>query len=111
MLIYLLDHQFRISEYCAGETFKPQCQNGHVILMHSALYGRMAIGRCLPVDHGVSGCQSNVLQYFDQECSGKETCETLVVGSVINAQGGCMKYLQSYLEVEYECVKGNYIQK
>ena len=74
--------------------------------MHSAMYGRMKIGRCMPVDHGVSGCQSNVLEHFDQTCSGKESCETLVFGSVINAQGGCMIGLQSYLEVEYECVKG-----
>ena len=79
--------------------------------MYSAVYGRMKIGRCLPVDHGVLGCQSNVLPHFDQECSGKEACEALVFASFINAQSGCMKGLESYLEVKYECVKGRFIVK
>ena len=75
--------------------------------MHSARYGRMEIGRCLPTDLGYLGCQSNVLSQVDKECSGKETCEIVVLDRNINAQGGCIKGLQNYLEVEYECVKGN----
>ena len=97
----------RTLEHCAGEAFEPRCEKGHVILMHSALYGRMEIGRCLPTDTGYMGCKSNVLPHFDKECSGKQTCETVVFDRFINAQGGCIKGLQSYLEVEYECVKGS----
>ena len=78
--------------------------------MHSARYGRMEIGRCLPNDLGYLGCQSNVLAHFDMECSGKETCTIIVHDMYINAQGGCIKGLQSYLEVEYECVKGKHVQ-
>ena len=44
-------------EYCIDETFNPQCGSGELILMHSALYGRMRVGRCLPMDLGYMGCQ------------------------------------------------------
>ena len=70
---------------------------------------RMKLGRCLPTDTGYMGCQSNVLPHFDKECSGKEKCKTVVFDRFINAQGGCIKGLLSYLEVEYRCVKGTYL--
>ena len=46
--------------------------------MHSVLYGRMSLGRCLPTDLGYMGCQSSVLPQIDQECSGQEACEVRV---------------------------------
>ena len=95
-----------VLEYCVDDSFNPQCPNGEIILMRSALYGRMRLSKCLPVDLGHMGCQSNVLSQFDQECSGKESCEVLVTDKHINAQSGCVIGLQSYLETEYNCVKG-----
>ena len=93
-------------EYCNGDWFSPQCQKGTVILMHLALYGRMDIGKCLPIDHGSMGCQSDVLFNFDRQCSGKETCDVQVIDRNIKAKGGCMAGLMRYLEAEYSCVKG-----
>ena len=74
--------------------------------MHSALYGRMNIGKCIPIDHGSMGCQSDVLDDLDRQCSGKEACDVLVIDRNINAQGGCMAGLLRYLEAEYACIKG-----
>ena len=68
----------------------------------------MRLGRCLPTHTGFIGCQSNVLTYFDKECSDKQTCDVLVFDNHINAQGGCIKGLQCYLEAEYRCVKGKH---
>ena len=63
--------------------------------MQSALYGRMNLGRCLPVDFGNMGCQSDVMSQFDGKCTGRESCEVWVTSAHIEAQGGCMLGLQN----------------
>ena len=97
-------------EYCADETFSPQCDNGNLILMKSAQYGRMKLGKCVLTDFGYLGCKANVLAAMDSKCSGQGSCDVFVTDSEIQSQGGCIKGLQSYLEVEYRCVEGfNYV--
>ena len=39
-------------EYCITDTFSPQCTRGEVIMVTSAKYGRMKVGKCVPVSFG-----------------------------------------------------------
>ena len=36
-----------VAEYCEDELFTAECQRDEVILVESALYGRMQLGRCV----------------------------------------------------------------
>ncbi len=57
-------------ELCNWETFSAQCSNNQVIIMMSALYGRMKHGRCIREGfdkHGNPdpiGCSENILRYI-----------------------------------------------
>ena len=45
-------------EYCEMETFTAKCWENEVIMMQSALYGRMKIGKCVKLDFGFMGCKA-----------------------------------------------------
>ncbi len=57
-------------ELCNWETFSAVCTDGEVIMMTSALYGRMNHGRCIRKgfdEHGNPdpiGCSEDILRYF-----------------------------------------------
>ena len=93
-------------EHCVDESFNPRCDNGKLILIHTALYGRMSLGKCISTDLGYIGCKADALQVLDNECSGYSSCEVAATDKSIKPQGGCIEGLQSYLEVEYSCVDG-----
>ena len=65
------------------EYFNPQCQPGEILLMRSAFYGRMNVGRCLPTDYGNMGCQANVFSVLDETCTEKQKCNVLWLISVL----------------------------
>ena len=94
------------AEYCIDEYFNPKCQDNELILMQSALYGRMSNGRCLPSDKRNLGCQANVLNVLDDTCSGQSKCNVPVVDPRITAKNGCLKGYLTYLQAEYTCVPG-----
>jgi len=60
-------------DYCLHETFNATCRTGSVLLMTAAVYGRMRIGRCIDGDFNV-GCETDVLRYFDSQCTGRDSC-------------------------------------
>ena len=62
-----------------------------MILMHSALYGRMRVGRCLPMDLGYMGCQADALEPLDKECTGKAECTVLLIDKRLTSLNGCLK--------------------
>ena len=39
-------------EFCNGETFKPTCGLGEVVMIDNARYGRMHMGRCVSTNLG-----------------------------------------------------------
>ena len=57
-------------ELCNWETFAAQCQEGQVILMTSAKYGRMQHGRCIRKTFDEQGnldpigCHENIIRYI-----------------------------------------------
>lgn len=90
---------------CATEKFEAKCPNGEVVVMQSALYGRMRKGRCVREDYGRGGCSTDVLRYMDTQCSGRSSCQVKVPDDHLLAQNPCSELL-SYLEASYTCVKG-----
>ena len=47
-----------VRDYCETETFNASCRPGEVIVIKSAHYGRMRLGRCVKKDLGYIGCST-----------------------------------------------------
>ena len=92
-------------EICQLETFKAECSEDHVIVMESAHYGRMMLGRCLTRNYYV-GCQADVLPHMDARCSGRPQCHLRIPDPVLFDAQPCPKDLVAYLEASYRCQKG-----
>jgi len=99
-----------LREYCRWETFSASCPLDEVIVIRSALYGRMRSGRCLMTaqDGGSHvGCKANVMRQADRLCSGRRTCDVqLPEHSFDDVESTCPRGLSVYLEVIYECLPG-----
>jgi len=80
-----------VREYCQLETFSARCRHGNVIVMTTARFGRMRVGRCidsssrsaaleraLQSDSNLLGCYADVLDYTDRTCSGRTACDIFV---------------------------------
>lgn len=93
-------------EYCQWETFNASCGADQVVLMQSALYGRMRFGRCMREDHGSTGCRAVVLPILDRLCSGRRGCQLKVPDGILHGVNQCPKELMPYLEASYTCVAG-----
>lgn len=103
-----------MQEYCEGETFNARCQaHDEVVLMTSAHYGRMRLGRCLTANYGNLGCQLDIRTQFDAWCSGRRTCDVRVssiIDSLPEDTFPCTRDFRGYLEASYICTKGRYNQ-
>ena len=93
-------------QYCNMESFNATCPNNQVILVKSAKYGRMQIGRCVKRNLGYLGCSVDVLVYMDRECSGQKKCEINIPNPTLYATQPCPEDTTPYLEVAYECIPG-----
>ncbi len=51
-----------VQEVCHNEVFRATCADNEVIVIESAFYGRMRIGRCVKTDFGFIGCFQDVLK-------------------------------------------------
>ena len=94
-------------EYCSSDTLVLNCRDPEVvILVQTALYGRMSAGKCITSTYGESmGCRADVLAQLDERCSGRPNCSMLVAvfDSMIQP---CPRDFKSYLEISYQCVPG-----
>ena len=90
------------------ETFDPKCAKDEVILITSALYGRMERGRCAVTNYGHIGCQSDVTAIAKTKCSARWNCTITVPDRDMEAICPCPTDLQKYLSISYSCLKGNY---
>jgi Galactose binding lectin domain len=96
-------------ESCQADMFTATCEDGHVIIMQSALYGRMKQGRCVKGDYGHLGCSRNALPYMEAECSGRRECRFRVFDSPLRDQSPCPEDMASYLESSYTCLNGMHV--
>ena len=100
------DEERRGGDYCDTEIFRGECREGSLILMTSARYGRMRVGRCVEYDLGYIDCYTDVLIQMDRRCSGRRSCEVRVPDAEFENTRPCLKELKTYLEVSYICVHG-----
>lgn len=93
-------------EYCTMEYFNASCPPGELIVMQSAIYGRMRLGRCVHLNYGHLGCSVNVRSHLDVRCSGRNVCRILLPDPVLFRLRPCPGDLSSYLEASYTCLEG-----
>ena len=58
---YFLDYEGE-KDYCEREIFRPKCPADHLVLMVSAVYGRMKEGDCITGNYGTIGCSGDVIR-------------------------------------------------
>jgi len=104
--VWLTDAAVYGGDYCDTETFRAECARDEVVVMRSARYGRMALGRCVETEMGHIGCQRDVLTAVDRRCSGRRRCELRVPDAELESTRPCLRELKSYLEAAYSCVPG-----
>ena len=101
LLSLVLDPQ----ELCQFETFNASCPDSSVILMQSARYGRMSLGRCIDTDVYI-GCSADVMTHMDNRCSGRPSCVIPIPDSTLHQQQPCPNDMMAYLEASYACIQG-----
>ena len=77
-----------------------------VVVILSAEYGRMRIGRCVEDGLGFLGCSSNVLLLADRKCSGRRSCQISIPDKDFDSTRPCNKEVKVYLEASYVCRRG-----
>ena len=110
-----------VGEYCISEWFNASCAGWQrrvpgegsgddvttsVVVMTTALYGRMRSGRCIQMKYGQAGCRTDVLGQLDDECSGRPSCRFQVSSLLASVATPCDGELTPYLEASYTCVRG-----
>ena len=80
------------------------CPEHEIILVKSATYGRMQLGRCISREFEM-GCKVDVTSVLEGLCSGRHHCQTSVRELILIAQP-CPQDFTSYLEVTFICMPG-----
>ena len=108
----LISHTFPpilgVRDYCLEEGFSANCDGESVIMIKTALYGRMNVGRCVTRNYGYIGCSQDVYSQVSKLCSGKRTCKIGNFASTFSDIRPCPEDLKGYMEVSYECVSGKF---
>ena len=92
-------------EYCQWESFNATCGHNQVILITSAFYGRMRVGRCVPYDYYV-GCSTDVFDHLASRCSARRHCLVPIPAPELFKVHPCRKDLVAYMDASYQCVTG-----
>jgi len=97
---------------CQSEYFRAKCSGiNEVLMVTSALYGRMRISKCVKENFGFIGCSTDVLELVDAQCSGRRECSMRILDENFGNAKPCHDDLKTYLEVNYRCVKGEITSK
>jgi len=92
---------------CQSEYFRAKCSGiDEVLMVTSALYGRMHISKCVKENFGFIGCSTDVLELVDSQCSGRRECSIRILDENFGNAKPCHDDLKTYLQVVYRCVKG-----
>lgn len=98
-------HTVISNEYCLSDFFNATCGEEEVVVMTTALHGRMRSGRCIRMEYDKERCQKDVIRFMDKICSGRRSC-SFPVATLREAAQVCHSDLSTYLEASYRCVKG-----
>ena len=96
-------------EYCHLEAFNASCARDEIVVMTSAMFGRMHVGGCVKRNLGYVGCAENVLTYLDGLCSGRSHC-TMKIVDLAHVKQPCPADVTSYLEASYSCHPGEFME-
>ena len=79
------------------------CQNGKVINVLDANWGRLNRHTCIDRDTSNINCRSsNSLKLVQDECNGKTSCELRATNSKLG--GDPCPGIHKYLEIKYKCL-------
>ena len=96
-------------EYCLTDTFEARCNAAdEVVLVKSAMYGRMRPGRCVQQNYGYIGCHTDVTRVIATRCSGRSRCEITNLEAELATYQNCPADLKVYLDANYTCIKGRH---
>jgi len=97
-------------EFCQDEAFTARCDGQHdVVLMESAHYGRLRIGRCVRRNLGYLGCMVDALRLLDSRCSGQpHGCRVSIMDPQLRQLRPCPLDVTWHLDARYRCVTGQY---
>lgn len=95
-----------LKPFCENDVFTATCDEGFVVLMTHARYGRMTLSRCAKRDYGHIGCFSDVLELADFRCSGRRDCDIPIPDALFAQTKPCPEDLKPHLEAAYTCVPG-----
>ena len=104
-------------EFCQDEFFNPRCPQGELVLIESAKYGRMNIGKCIKEQELISmgtnskdqkyfGCFTDVTAILHKKCSFKMGCNVEVKDRELNHTTSCHSWVKSHLKVNHQCLNG-----
>ena len=94
-------------DVCMGEERRLSCRQNEIIVMASAEYGRMDVGRCIPKENDFMGCRNNILHLIDRWCSGRRECNIKVPNPDLERENTeCLEVLRTYLHASYTCLRG-----
>src|SRR6218665_527455 len=98
-------------DICSDENLSVRCESdSEVLLIGDSYYGRLhRNSRCLKDDLKPIGCAANVASLLTPLCSGRRSCNVTNVKDVLAKASACRSSLQSYLELDYKCVRGGTI--
>ena len=107
----------RAELYCSDVYFDPKCSTNEVLVIESAIYGRMEFGKCLKRegsamkmenDPQCMNCSGDVLDILDSKCSGQPNCIVRVYDNPeLTNRSTCYKDMKHYLDANYSCITGN----
>ena len=102
-------------EYCIMEQLNISCKGESVIMMQTAVYGIMNVGRCLKdsyVNIDNIDCSNNVIADLDAACSGQKSCTMRIpsqnLHDIYQNNPHCPSGLAAHLEVTYRCIDGKF---
>ena len=102
MLTQTISHLFQgPTDYCLVDTFEPTCNQNEVVMIETALYGRMKPGKCFPAEQGNFECSANVQAIMDGQCSGRKTCSVSGLDKELVLTQPCPQGSVGYLSVSY----------
>jgi len=101
-----LDEMRQVS-VCHSNYFRAKCAWDELIIVAEARYGRMRINKCVSENFGYVGCSIDVIDVLDAYCSGRRTCHVRVLDETFTESTPCHEDLNLYLQVDYQCVRGN----
>ena len=101
-----------MAEVCISEEYRLTCTVNEVILLTSAEYGRMEVGRCIKKHNEFLGCANDVLHIVDRWCSGRQQCNVMVTNDddLEAANVNCLESLKKYLKLVYSCLPGKFYE-